>query len=115
MNLEGFDFGCVDWDNVESVEHPGETGTAYWRTIEVGAIRVRRVDYSPGYRADHWCKRGHIVLVLDGELVTELADGRRVVLHSRMSYHVADGRSPHRSSTSTGATIFIVDSREITP
>ncbi len=109
MKIEGIDFGVVDWDQVERVEHPGEKGKAYWRTLEVGGIRVRKVEYTPGYLADHWCERGHIVLVLEGELVTELKDGRRFVLRPGMSYQVADGAEPHRSRTDTGATLFIVD------
>ena len=86
-----------------------ETGTARWRTREFGGIRVRLVDYSPGYRADHWCNKGHILLCLDGELDTELADGRRFRLRPGMSYQVADRAEPHRSSSATGATLFIVD------
>ena len=67
------------------------------------------VQYSAGYRADHWCSKGHILLCLQGELHTELQDGRRFVLHPGMSYQVADGAEPHRSSTEPGATLFIVD------
>lgn len=109
MTIEGFDFGVVDWNQVDPVEHPGATGTAIWRTREVGGMRLRQVEYTPGYLADHWCERGHVVLVLEGELVTELKDGRRVVLGPGMSYHVADGRAPHRSSSATGVKLFIVD------
>ena len=82
---------------------------ARWRTIEAGDLRIRMVDYSPGYVADHWCSRGHVLLVLDGELVTELKDGRVVRLTSGMSYQVANDDMSHRSSTSTGARLFIVD------
>jgi hypothetical protein len=67
------------------------------------------VEYSPGYRADHWCQKGHILLCLAGELETELADGRRFVLRPGMSYQVADNAEAHRSSSRTGATLFIVD------
>ena len=74
-----------------------------------GAIRVRIVEYSPGYLADHWCKKGHILLCLEGELHTELEDGRKFVLLPGMSYQVADDAEPHRSSTATGAKLFIVD------
>ena len=109
MKIEGVDFGVVDWDRVDRVEHPGEKGRAYWRTLQVGDIRVRKVEYTPGYLADHWCERGHVLLVLEGELITELKDGRRFVLRPGMSYHVADGREPHRSSTETGVKLFIVD------
>jgi hypothetical protein len=94
---------------VTPTEHPGETGTAFWRTRQFGPIRVRMVDYTPGYLADHWCSKGHILLVVAGKLDTELTDGRRVTLTPGMSYQVADGAEAHRSSTTGGATLFVVD------
>lgn len=109
MNMTDIAFGTTDWSDVEASEHKGERGIAFWRTRQFGAIRVRMVDYSPGYLADHWCTKGHILLCLEGELHTELADGRQFVLTPGMSYQVADGAEPHRSSTSTGARLFIVD------
>jgi len=109
MKMSEIPFGTTDWSGVEPTEHPGETGKATWRTKDFGAIRVRVVDYSPGYRADHWCTKGHILLCLEGELHTELADGRTFVLTPGVSYQVADGAEPHRSYTSTGAKLFIVD------
>ena len=89
--------------------HNGDTGVATWRTKTFGDIRVRMVEYSAGYRADHWCEKGHILLCLAGEMETELADGRVFRLTPGVSYQVADGAEPHRSSTTTGATLFIVD------
>lgn len=109
MNMENIPFGTTDWSEVEPTEHPGTHGTATWRTRLFGTIRVRMVDYSPGYLADHWCEKGHILLCLEGELHTELADGRRFVLRPGTSYQVADGAEPHRSSTERGARLFIVD------
>lgn len=109
MKLSDIAFGTTDWSAVVGTEHAGETGVAHWRTRHFGSIRVRMVDYSPGYLADHWCVKGHILLCLAGELHTELADGRRFVLTPGMSYQVADDAEPHRSSTSGGATLFIVD------
>ena len=102
-------FGTTDWEGVERTEHAGETGKAYWRTRTFSNIRVRMVEYTPGYLADHWCQKGHVLLVLDGELHTELADGRTVVLKKGQSYLVADGDLAHRSSTASGAKLFIVD------
>ena len=102
-------FGTTDWSAVERTEHRGETGTATWRTRIFDGIRVRMVEYSPGYRADHWCSKGHILLCLAGELHTELADGRTLMLRPGMSYQVADGAEAHRSSTEVGAQLFIVD------
>ena len=102
-------FGTTDWAGVERTVHEGETGTATWRTQTFDGIRVRMVDYSPGYLANHWCRKGHILLCLAGELHTELDDGRTVVLRPGMSYQVADSAEAHRSRTATGATLFIVD------
>jgi len=107
--ITGVPFGVTDWSAVPKIEHPGETGTAWWRTIQAGDLRVRMVEYSPDYLADHWCSRGHILLVLTGELVTELQDGRQFTLRQGQSYQVADNEEPHRSRTAAGATLFIVD------
>ena len=109
MQIAQLPFGTTDWSVVEPTEHPGESGTALWRTRQFGPIRVRMVEYSPGYRADHWCEKGHILLCLAGELETELRDGRRFRLRPGISYQVADGAEPHRSFSPTGATLFIVD------
>src|SRR5215467_3577895 len=109
MQLTDIPFGTTDWSTIEATEHPGEFGTARWRTRQFGTIRVRMVEYSAGYRADHWCEKGHILLCLAGELETELADGRRFRLGPGVSYQVADKAEAHRSSTRTGATLFIVD------
>jgi len=109
MQMTGIPFGTTDWSGVEHTEHPGERGVAHWRTRHFGDIRVRMVEYSPGYLADHWCVKGHVLLCLAGELRTELADGRTFVLTPGTSYQVSDGAEPHRSATETGATLFIVD------
>jgi quercetin dioxygenase-like cupin family protein len=109
MRIEHVPFGVTDWSTVPKTEHPGETGAAYWRTIEQGNVRVRIVEYSPGYLADHWCSRGHVLYVLSGALVTELKDGRSFTLLPGQSYQVADDEEPHRSRTAGGATLFIVD------
>jgi len=109
MQIVDVPFHAIDWSAVPATEHRGETGAATWRTVELGNLRVRMVEYSPGYRADHWCERGHVVLVLDGEMTTEVRGGETVVLRAGMSYTVADGASAHRSSTTTGARLFIVD------
>ena len=109
MDMTGISFGTTDWSTIEPTEHKGETGTAYWRTCQFGSIRVRVVEYTPGYLADHWCSKGHILLCLEGELHTELQDGRRFTLKPGMSYQVADNAEPHRSFTSEGAKLFVVD------
>jgi hypothetical protein len=109
VQIHDIPFGTTDWTQVDTTEHAGTSGVAHWRTRQLGAIRVRMVDYSPGYQADHWCEKGHILLCLEGTLHTELADGRQFVLGPGMSYQVADGAEPHRSFTPTGARLFIVD------
>lgn len=109
MQMTDIPFGTTDWSSVKVTEHRGETGVALWRTRHFGSIRVRMVEYLPGYRADHWCSKGHILLCLEGELHTELADGRTFVLKPGLSYQVADNAEPHRSSTTRGAKLFIVD------
>ena len=109
MKMSSIPFGTTDWSAVEPTEHAGETGKAVWRTRQFGDIRVRLVDYTPGYLADHWCEKGHILMCLEGELDTELKDGRRFVLKPGMSYQVADNAEPHRSRTTVGARLFIVD------
>ena len=109
MKMNEIPFGTTDWSTVEVTGHKGETGMAYWRTRYFDDIRVRMVEYTPGYLADHWCVKGHILLCLEGELHTELEDGRKIVLRPGMSYQVADHAEPHRSFTSVGAKLFIVD------
>lgn len=109
MQFGNLPFTTTDWSTVPTSTYPGAPGTAVWRTVAAGDVRVRVVEYSPGYVADHWCSRGHVVLVLEGELVTELQDGRVVRLGPGMSYQVADGAAPHRSSAPGGARLFIVD------
>ena len=109
MKMENIPFGTTDWAIVERTEHQGERGLAYWRTQVFGGIRVRMVEYTPGYLANHWCVKGHILLCTDGELHTELQDGRIYTLRPGMSYQVADNAEPHRSSTQRGARLFIVD------
>ena len=109
MKMLEFPFSIVDWEEVEKTEHKGITGIAYWRTKNFGDIRVRMVDYTPGYFADHWCPKGHIILCLEGELHTELEDGTKSILKAGMSYQVADNVAPHRSHTEIGAKLFIVD------
>jgi quercetin dioxygenase-like cupin family protein len=109
MKMEGIPFGTTDWSEVAKTEHSGETGMAYWRTQNFGGIRVRMVEYTPGYVSDHWCSKGHVLLCLEGELETELEDGRRFTLKPGMSYQVADAAEAHKSRTVSGAKLFIVD------
>ena len=109
MDMKNISFGTTLWSQIGPTEHKGESGMATWRTQQFDSIRVRMVEYSPGYRADHWCTKGHILLCLEGELHTELADGRTFTLTPGVSYQVADDAEAHRSYTTTGAKLFIVD------
>ena len=109
MKIMDVPFTTTDWESLPSTTHPGDPGVAIWRTLQVGNLRVRMVEYSPGYVADHWCERGHVLLVLEGELVTDLSNGESHVLKAGQSYQVSDGVAPHRSRTTGGARLFIVD------
>ncbi|MCZ8185102.1 MAG: DHCW motif cupin fold protein [Beijerinckiaceae bacterium] len=113
MRMSEIPFGTTDWSAIAPTRHPGEAGEALWRTQTFGPqenrIRVRMVEYSAGYVSDHWCEKGHVLLCLEGELETTLADGRHFVLRPGMSYQVADGAEPHRSRAPNGARLFIVD------
>lgn len=109
MKMSDIPFGTTDWTTIPKTEHKGITGTAFWQTQNFGDLRVRMVEYTSGYLADHWCVKGHILFCLEGELATELEDGRIFVLKPGMSYQVADNAEPHRSSTNIGAKLFVVD------
>lgn len=110
MKIRDVPFSLTDWEKITPTEHKGETGTSFWRTFETGNIRVRIVEYSPGYMADHWCARGHVLLALEGELMIELKDGSSSILNPGMSFQAADDEAnPHLASTKKGARVFIVD------
>lgn len=109
MKIFEIPFSITDWTQIDPTKHKGETGIAYWRTRSFGGIRVRMVEYSPGYTADHWCDKGHILLCIEGELDTILADGRTFHLTPGIGYQVADDAERHKSMTKTGAKLFIVD------
>lgn len=113
MRMSDIPFGTTDWNAVPATRHKGDAGEAIWRTCAFGPegnrIRVRMVEYTPGYISDHWCEKGHILLCIEGELETTLADGRVFILKPGVSYQVADGAEPHRSKSPGGAKLFIVD------
>jgi hypothetical protein len=109
LQLQSFPFQPLDWSSIPKEEHKGITGIAYWQVFAMNDIRVRMVEYSPNYLADHWCSKGHIILCIDGEMETELQDGRKFMLTKGMTYHVGDNNEAHRSSTVVGCKLFIVD------
>lgn len=102
-------FQNIDWTAVEKVEHKGETGTAFWQTIQFPGLRIRLVEYSPGYKADHWCQKGHIVYCLEGEMISELQTGEHQLLSPGMMYVVSDDQSSHRSTSENGVKLLIID------
>jgi quercetin dioxygenase-like cupin family protein len=109
MDLHNIPFRTIDWNSIPQEIHTGVTGEALWRVVSQGNVRVRIVEYSPGYLADHWCEKGHVVHVLEGEFTSELKDGRSYQLTRGMSYVVADNTDAHRSSTIEGVKLLIVD------
>lgn len=102
-------FQTIDWSAIPKTEHKGETGTAFWQTIQLPGLRIRIVEYTAGYLADHWCRKGHIVHCLEGEFVSESEDGNHNYLTSGMTYVVTDELSSHRSTTKNGVKLLIVD------
>jgi quercetin dioxygenase-like cupin family protein len=109
MDIPSFPFQTISWSSVPADEKKGETGVAYRKTKMLNNIRVRLVEYSPGYKADHWCKKGHVLHCMEGEMETELEDGRVLKLTAGMTYFVGDQNEAHRSFTLTGCKLFIVD------
>jgi hypothetical protein len=102
-------FQTIDWTTIEKVEYAGETGKAYWQTMQFNGLRIRLVEYSAGYLADHWCRKGHIVHCLEGDFVTELETGETMKLSKGMTYVVSDELSSHRSVSENGVKLLIVD------
>jgi uncharacterized cupin superfamily protein len=102
-------FQTIDWDNVPKTEHSGDEGTAFWQTVELSNLRIRIVEYSNGYLADHWCQKGHIVHCLEGQFTTEQENGEAIVLEKGMTYVVSDDQSSHRSFSQSGVKLLIID------
>lgn len=102
-------FQTIDWSSISKVEYPGTSGTAYWQTMQLEGLRIRLVEYSNGYLADHWCEKGHIVHCLEGSFVTELDSGEKTKLSKGETYIVSDGQSTHRSMSTEGVKLLIID------
>jgi hypothetical protein len=110
MNITGQDSRTIDWEALPREEHKGESGTSFWRTVQAGTLRLRRVEYSAGFVSDHWCGRGHVGVVLEGELLLKLKDGRELLVKPGMGFHLPDDEAnPHLASSKDGMTMFIVD------
>lgn len=102
-------FQSIDWTTIEKIEFKGDTGTSFWQTLQFDGLRIRLVEYSKGYLADHWCRKGHIVHCLEGEFVSELKTGEKYILSKGMTYVVSDELSSHRSSSKNGVKLLIID------
>lgn len=109
MNISEHPFQTINWRKIEKIKFPGEKGFATWQTIMMGDIRIRMVEYSAGYVADHWCNKGHVIYCIKGKMITELQDGRKMKLAKGMSYVVGDDSEAHRTSSKKGCKLFIVD------
>ncbi|ASS49502.1 MAG: hypothetical protein A3D31_02705 [Candidatus Fluviicola riflensis] len=107
--MSNIPFQMIDWSSVEKVEHKGEEGIATWQTIQFDGLRIRLVEYSNGYLADHWCEKGHIVHCLEGEFISELQTGENIKLTKGETYVVSDELSSHRSVSASGVKLLIVD------
>lgn len=109
MNPNDIPFQITNWEIIPKQEHKGETGVAYWQTLQFGDLRIRMVEYSKNYKADHWCKKGHIIYCIEGEMTTELSDGTEHQMTAGMTYQVSDDLSSHRTYSTKGVKLFIVD------
>jgi hypothetical protein len=107
--MSNIPFQTIDWSSIEKVEHKGETGSAFWQTVQFDGLRIRIVEYSNGYLADHWCRKGHIVHCLEGEFVSELSTGEKIKLVKGETYVVSDELSSHRSISANGVKLLIID------
>ena len=108
-------FQVIDWLGIEQIEHKGQRGSAFWKTLQYPGLRIRIVTYSAGYIADHWCQKGHIVHCLDGELITEHENGGMYVLKEGMTYVVSDDLSSHRSVAAKEVKLLIIDGDFLMP
>ena len=102
-------FQTIDWSVIDKTEHKGVTGTSYWQTIQLDGLRIRIVEYSANYFADHWCQKGHIVYCLEGDFNSELENAETVCLTKGMTYVVSDDESSHRSISTNGTKLLIID------
>jgi hypothetical protein len=102
-------FQTIDWTSIEKNAYKGEKGVALWQTLIISGIRIRLVEYSSDYLADHWCQKGHIVHCLSGEFMSELSTGESIKLKEGETYIVSDEASSHRSISAFGAKLLIID------
>jgi hypothetical protein len=109
MSTSEIPFQLTDWNKIPKETLNGERGTVNMQIQQFGGLRIRMVEYSANYKADHWCQRGHIIYCIDGEMDTELSDGTVHTLRKGMTYQVSDDLSSHRTSSKNGVKLFVVD------
>lgn len=107
--MSNIHFNTIDWSKIEKTIHNGETGFAYWQTKQYNGLRIRLVEYSQNYIADHWCQKGHIVHCLEGTFISELSTGEKITLTKGDTYVVSDDLSSHRSISADGVKLLIID------
>ena len=109
MDSKNIPFQTIDWALIPKTEHLGDPGMAWWQTLQFEGLRIRTVEYSKGYVADHWCTKGHIVHCLEGDFISELSNGEKFLLTRGMTYVVTDELSSHRSTSENGVKLLIID------
>ena len=107
--MKNISFQTIDWNKLTETINEGLAGNSSSRTIEFPGLRIRMVEYSAGYLADHWCQKGHFVYCIEGEVTSEQENGDLYILKKGMSYIVSDNMSSHRSRTESSAKLLIVD------
>ena len=107
--MSNYHFQTIDWNTIIPTEHKGETGTSFWKTLQLAGLRLRIVEYSRGYLADHWCQKGHIIHCIECEFDSELDNGDCFTLNKGMTYVVSDNLSSHRSFSKNGVKLLIID------
>ena len=107
--MSNIPFTTIDWTTIDKIADDGESGMAFWQTAQFPGLRIRIVEYSDIYLADHWCQKGHIVHCLKGEFTTEQENGKKITLTKGMTYIVSDELSSHRSLSGKGVKLLIID------
>ena len=47
MKIPALPFTVTDWSQVDATTHAGESGQAFWRTLDIGDVRVRMSSTRP--------------------------------------------------------------------
>jgi hypothetical protein len=103
-------FQTINWETIPPIEHSGASGISISRTFQSDIIRLRLVDFSPKYKADHWCGKGHVIYCLDGDFVLHLKDGSKNVVTKGMTCQMLDDtQNPHLMISESGCKLFILD------